>query len=147
MTSRQAGALLSVVVLVLGAALYWLPSHVATALGWNQKAMAAVVDRIEIAGLWLTLAAVLAVAAPWARPAAGVMLWPAGEALMGAAARLSLPMCCPLPSGDIPVAVMAWGEWAQWFSLVMAGAAVWWVAVQVRAAQGTGDQAHGHAQH
>ena len=92
MIPSRAGAALASAVLITAAALYWLPSHVAAALGWGERALGAVVDRIEMAGLWLALAGVVAVAAPWARQAAVVMLWPAAEAAMGAAARLSLPM-------------------------------------------------------
>lgn len=130
----RAGALLSGAMLIIVAALYWLPTHVADALGWQLRAMEYVVGRIELAALWIVVALAMA-CRPWARPAAPVAVWAAAEAGIGAAARLALPMCCPLTSDARPLAVQAWGPAAEWASAAMAGAAVWWVAASMRRAE------------
>lgn len=136
-----AGALLSGAMLIIVAALYWLPSHVAEALGWHAPAVEYVVGRLEAAALWLVVAGLVAWR-PWSRPAAPVVLWAAAEAGIGAVARLALPMCCPLTRDARPLAVQAWGPGAEWISAVLAAGAVWWVAASLR--RDTGVQ-HDHA--
>lgn len=143
MTNRP-GAVVMCALLLVVAALYWLPAHVAAATGWYVPAVNAVVDSLERTGLWLAVAAGLAWR-QWSRPAAPMALWAASEAAMGAAARLAFPMCCPLnlPDRDVPLAVHAWGEWTQWVSLLLAAAALWWAVVQLRE-RPTNEVAHDH---
>lgn len=125
------GTLVAAAMLAIVAALYWLPSHLAEAVGWNAAALEYVVGRVELSGLWLAVAAMLAWR-PWCRPAAPVALWAACEAAMGAVARLALPMCCPLTRDARPLGVQAFGPGAEWLSLALAGGALWWVSSLLR---------------
>lgn len=134
--------MLTAALLLIVAGLYWAPSHVATLLGWHEPAVDYVVGRLELAMLWLVACALLAWRR-WSRSAAPLALWAAAEAGLGAAARLALPMCCPLTQDARPLAVQAWGPAGEWVSALLAAAAVWWVAFSIRS--GKDAARHDHA--
>lgn len=73
--------------LLVVAALYWLPEHIAHALSISPAAVGYVASGIEAGMLWCG-----AMLLTWGRPESVVFAWAANEAAMRPICRLGLPM-------------------------------------------------------
>lgn len=109
--------------LLLVASFYWLPEHIAPAIGWSLSALRYVASSLEATFLWATLS-VITVQAGKANQLLPPMVWGMAESALKAHCRLKLPMDQAPNLGGQNLCAAVYGPQAEWASAALAMLAV-----------------------